>query len=39
MLIGEIALYSKGGFSQLSVSYYSSSLSKVGVGYGFVGKI
>ncbi len=27
------------GYSQLSVSYYSSSLSKVGVGYNFTNKI
>lgn len=35
MLIFMITLFSKNVFSQLSVSYYSSSLSKIGVGYNF----
>lgn len=39
MLICMIALFSKSGFSQMSVSYYSSSLSKIGVGYDFSEKI
>ncbi|KAF5052407.1 hypothetical protein DSECCO2_409140 [anaerobic digester metagenome] len=35
VLICMISLFSKSGFSQMSVSYYSSSLSKIGVGYDF----
>lgn len=34
-MISAFALISKAGFSQLSVSYYSSSLSKMGLGYNF----
>ncbi len=35
MLVSVVALFSKTGFSQLSVSYYASSLSKIGMGYNF----
>lgn len=33
VLCGLITLISLKGFSQLSISYYSSSLSKIGIGY------
>jgi hypothetical protein len=35
VLIGLFTLFSVEGFSQLSISYYSSSLSKIGLGYNF----
>jgi len=39
LLIGLISLMSNNVFSQLSVSYYSSSLSKIGLGYNFSDRI
>ncbi|MBN2215021.1 MAG: hypothetical protein JW723_12335 [Bacteroidales bacterium] len=35
VLIGLFSILSVKGFSQLSISYYSSSLSKIGLGYNF----
>ena len=35
LLIGLFSILSVKGFSQLSISYYSSSLSKIGLGYDF----
>ncbi|WP_372950773.1 hypothetical protein [Mariniphaga sp.] len=35
VLIGFFSILSVKGFSQLSISYYSSSLSKIGLGYNF----
>jgi len=35
VLIGLFSILSVKGFSQLSISYYSSSLSKIGLGYHF----
>ena len=34
-LFGFFSLLNNNGFSQMSISYYSSSLSKIGVGYNF----
>jgi len=35
ILFGFFSIISVKGFSQLSISYYSSSLSKIGLGYNF----
>ena len=35
VLFGLFSMVSVNGFSQLSISYYSSSLSKIGLGYNF----
>ena len=35
VLFGLLILMSNKGFSQFSISYYSSSLSKIGLGYNF----
>lgn len=35
ILFGFFSILSVKGFSQLSISYYSSSLSKIGLGYNF----
>lgn len=35
ILFGFLSLLSNRGFSQMSISYYSSSLSKIGLGYNF----
>lgn len=39
VLFGLFALISVKGFSQVSISYYTSSLSKIGLGYDFNEKI
>lgn len=39
VLLGLLSLLSLKGFSQMSVSYYSSSLSKIGLAYNFSDKI
>jgi len=39
LLIGLLSLLSVKGFSQLSISYYASSLSKIGLGYNFNDKL
>jgi hypothetical protein len=35
ILLGFLSLLNNKGFSQMSISYYSSSLSKIGLGYNF----
>ena len=35
ILFGFLSLLNNKGFSQMSISYYSSSLSKIGLGYNF----
>ncbi|MCF8219453.1 MAG: hypothetical protein K9J21_10805 [Bacteroidales bacterium] len=39
VILGLLSLLSLKGFSQMSVSYYSSSLSKIGLAYNFSDKI
>ena len=39
VLFGIFSIMSAKGFSQLSISYYSSSLSKIGLGYNFSDKL
>ncbi|MFA7494128.1 MAG: hypothetical protein WCZ43_11540 [Proteiniphilum sp.] len=39
VLVGFLSVISVKGFSQVSVSYYSSSLSKIGVGYNFSDRV
>jgi len=39
VLFGLFSIFSFQGFSQLSISYYSSSFSKIGLGYNFNDKI
>jgi hypothetical protein len=39
VLIGLISFMSNRAFSQIGVSYYSSSLSKIGLSYNFSGKV
>lgn len=38
VLFGFLSFLSMKGFSQMSISYYSSSLSKIGLGYNFSDK-
>lgn len=39
ILFGLFSIVSVKGFSQMSISYYSSSLSKIGLGYNFSDKL